>query len=89
MENQAALENIIKYHFASPQLLQEALTAEGASQSSQGPAGKGNKRLALVGDTLLRVVILDGWYPYGASTGEDSFSTSCQNFRQSSHVTVA
>jgi ribonuclease-3 len=75
MENQAALENIIKYHFANPQLLQEALTAEGASQSSQGPAGNGNKRLALVGDALLRVVILDRWYPCGASTGEYLFST--------------
>jgi hypothetical protein len=25
----------------------------------------GNKRLALVGDALLRVVILDRWYPSG------------------------
>jgi hypothetical protein len=31
--------------------------------------------LELFGDALLRVVILDRWYPYGASTGEDLFST--------------
>ena len=73
MENQAAVENIISCSFANPQLLQEALTAESASQSSQVLSG-GIKRLALVGDTLLRVVILERWYLYGARTGKASFS---------------
>jgi dsRNA-specific ribonuclease len=55
MEIQAAVENIIHYSFANPQLLQEALTAEGASQSSR-VISCGTKRLALVGDALLLIV---------------------------------
>lgn len=72
MSVQEAAESIIDYHFASPELLEEALQAAGASVSEKSVSGdrEGNKRLALVGDTLLRLVILDNWYPGGTSTGK-------------------
>lgn len=71
MEGQLDVERIIKYHFTNPQLLAEAFEAAGVSKLHKG----GNKRLALVGDALIRLVILDRWFPSGASTGKSIWLT--------------
>ena len=72
MPVQQAIENIINYHFTSHEILKQALQAAGTSVSDPSVSGdrEGNKRLALVGDALLRLVILDEWYPEGTSTGK-------------------
>jgi ribonuclease-3 len=72
MQGQQSIESIINYSFKKPQLLDEAFQAAGASESDKGIKGNkgGNKRLALVGDALIRLSILDRWYPHGADTGK-------------------
>jgi len=35
---------------------------------------KGTKRFDLVGDAVLRLVILDEWFPSGAGTGKHSLA---------------
>ncbi|PSN58624.1 hypothetical protein BS50DRAFT_448472, partial [Corynespora cassiicola Philippines] len=58
------------YHFINSNLLDEAFIAAGAPVSRtdiEGPV-QGNKRLALVGDAVLRLCVLDEWYPEGADT---------------------
>ncbi|KFZ25091.1 hypothetical protein V502_00433 [Pseudogymnoascus sp. VKM F-4520 (FW-2644)] len=72
MEGQSDVERIIRYHFTNPQLLVEAFEAAGVSELNKGVTGQrhGNKRLALVGDALIRLAILDRWFPSGASTEE-------------------
>jgi ribonuclease-3 len=69
-----AIDDIIGYHFNRKELRNEAFLAAGASVSQkavQGPV-EGNKRLALVGDAVWRLVLLDQWYPRGSDTGEGS-----------------
>jgi dsRNA-specific ribonuclease len=66
------LQAQLHYSFRDATLLEEALTAAGATVSScdvDGPVS-GNKRLALIGDAVLRLSILDEWYPGGDSTGK-------------------
>ncbi|KFY02397.1 hypothetical protein V494_00072 [Pseudogymnoascus sp. VKM F-4513 (FW-928)] len=72
MEGQPDVERIIKYHFTSPHIFEEAFEAAGVSELNKGVTGQrhGNKRLALVGDALIRLAILDRWFPSGASTEE-------------------
>ena len=72
MSVQQAIECIIDYHFTNSGLLEEAMQAAGASDSKKiaGSDREGNKRLALVGDAVLRLVILDEWYPDGTNTGK-------------------
>jgi ribonuclease-3 len=62
----------LKYHFKTKTLIEEALLAAGASESRNDIEGltEGNKRLALVGDAVLRLVILHDWFPSGTSTGK-------------------
>lgn len=70
----AAIDDIIGYHFNRDELRNEAFLAAGASvsrKSVQGPV-EGNKRLALVGDAVWRLVLLDQWYPRGSDIGEKS-----------------
>ena len=63
------LQSIINYHFNNPDLLHEALLAAGAS-ISKGIDGdqRGNKRLALIGDALISLDIVDRWHETGANT---------------------
>ncbi|KFZ25519.1 hypothetical protein V502_00002, partial [Pseudogymnoascus sp. VKM F-4520 (FW-2644)] len=75
MEGQPDVERIIKYHFTNPQLLAEAFEAAGVSELHKG----GNKRLALVGDTLIRLAILDRWFPSGAKEGSNLVSNLASN----------
>jgi ribonuclease-3 len=72
MNNTAAIDDIIGYHFNREALRNEALLAAGASVSRkdvQGPV-EGNKRLALVGDAVWKLVLLDGWYSQPSNIGK-------------------
>jgi ribonuclease-3 len=60
-----AVEGIINYEFHSKSLLAKALEAAGATMASQG-----NKRLALIGDAALRLVLYEFGYEDEATTRE-------------------
>ncbi|KID86976.1 Ribonuclease III [Metarhizium guizhouense ARSEF 977] len=54
------VEQTLQYNFKDPALLDEALVAAGAGPKKAKTArNKGNKVLALVGDALLRLVLVD------------------------------
>jgi ribonuclease-3 len=67
-----SIDDIINYHFRSEALRNEATLAAGASASDVNIHGlvQGNKFLALIGDALIRLVIVDQGYAEGATTGE-------------------
>lgn len=58
------VETILHYQFSNRDLLSEALLAAGASVSNKDVQGdaKGNKRLALLGDSVLQEAVLEPWY---------------------------
>lgn len=66
-----SLENQLEYSFNDVHLLNEAFVAAGAVKSRPDVEGdvSGNKRLALIGDAVLRLSILEEWFPSGKSTG--------------------
>ena len=66
------VESILKYQFSNRDLLNEALLAAGASTSSKDIQGgvQGNKRLALLGDSVLQEAVLEPWYNSNESTGK-------------------
>lgn len=70
-----SIEETIGYHFTNNSLKDEALLAAGASIASPSVDGdpRGNKRLALVGDAVLQLVVLQRWYKSGADTGRQDF----------------
>ena len=59
-----AVEGIIGYGFSDPLILWEALQAAGSTVSSAGTRRfpDGNKRLAMLGDTVLKLVLVAEWY---------------------------
>lgn len=59
-----AVENIIGYNFNDPLILWEALQAAGSMVRSAGSRRfpDGNKRLAVLGDTILKLVLVQEWY---------------------------
>lgn len=61
------LEQLLNYTFADPTLLQEALQTKGngITQIGERKIEEGNKRLALLGDSVLSVAFLTGWYEGG------------------------
>ena len=65
------VEAAINYHFTEPLILWEALQATGNGISSGGTRSfaDGNKRLALVGDAILKVALLEEWYAGTESRG--------------------
>jgi ribonuclease-3 len=66
-----SIQDRVDYHFHDSTLLKDAFLASGASVSSvdiEGPV-KGNKRLALVSDAVLRLAVLDEWFESDTSTG--------------------
>lgn len=71
MKERKELEAILQYEFRDPSILEEALLADGAEPAiSPTDANKhGNKRLALIGDALLRLVLVDDSIIGGGSTG--------------------
>ena len=65
-------ENLINYTMTDPLILWEALTLPGSwppGLSSRKIFTEGNKRLALLGDTILQSVLLQEWYHTQKSRG--------------------
>ncbi|KAL2040771.1 hypothetical protein N7G274_006229 [Stereocaulon virgatum] len=58
------VENIIGYKFNDPLILWEALQPAGSGVTFAGSRRflEGNKRLAMLGDAVLNVALLDDWY---------------------------
>lgn len=71
------IQGLIGYRFTHESLLEEALvTAGNEHPCNETEAGKpANKRLALVGDAVLRLAIVDHWW----EQGDTSRRTSCAN----------
>jgi len=71
MTGRREIESILGYEFRDHALLDEALLASGAgpSKSPDDTRKHGNKGLALIGDAVLRLVIVDDGIIEGASTG--------------------
>lgn len=60
----AAVEHLLQYRFRTAHIVEEALTAAGVAKSSDSPETKesrlhGNMRLALLGDALIRLAVVD------------------------------
>ncbi|KAK8125031.1 RNAse III [Apiospora kogelbergensis] len=62
-------EATAEYAFKDRSLPKEALLAAGASTCRKDVEGdpRGNKRLALIGDALIRLELVDHWHTTGAS----------------------
>ncbi|KAK6498286.1 hypothetical protein TWF506_004525 [Arthrobotrys conoides] len=72
MTNQASVQKIIGYNFKRIHLLAEALEAAGRAVDHDTGSVDGNKRLALVGDAVLRLILVDEWYSSkGSREGAD------------------
>ena len=58
------VQDIIGYNFADPLILWEALQAAGSGNTFAGNRRfpEGNKRLAVLGDTILQLVLVRDWY---------------------------
>ena len=63
------VQNVIDYVFQYASVLWEALQAPGSSpyETDGRDFSYGNKRLALLGDAILKVGLLEQWY--GTATG--------------------
>jgi ribonuclease-3 len=72
MPDLQSLQDCLHYSFENANLLEEAFIAAGAAASRHDVDGSkaGNKRLALVGDAVLRLCVLDEWFPKGGTTGK-------------------
>jgi ribonuclease-3 len=66
------MERIIQRKFHNPKLLEEALIAAGADIKPlmNNKKRQGNKRLALIGDTVLRLTLVDDGILLGKTTGK-------------------
>ena len=60
----SAIENTTKFAFSNPALLIEALQDKGSGITNVGDRTviDGNKRLAILGDSVLRLVLVEDWY---------------------------
>lgn len=58
------VQDIIGYNFTDPFILWEALQAAGSGNTFAGNRRfpEGNKRLAVLGDTILQLVLVRDWY---------------------------
>lgn len=63
-EHVLMVELIIDYTFTDPFKLWEALQAPGSPVPSIGgrPIPEGNKRLAMIGDSVLKLAMVSHWY---------------------------
>ena len=61
------VQSILSYQFNNRELLLEAIKASGSGLNlgHNRSALEGNKRLAQVGDAVLRLVLFDEWYSSG------------------------
>ena len=71
------VQTILGHQFKDRSLLLEALHTAGAVFRFAGGRvdPDGNKRLALLGDTVLKLALLDLWYHGGSSRGTAKLST--------------
>lgn len=67
----AAVQGIIAYQFNDLSLLTEALQAPGVYTGTR-VTPDGHKRMALLGDTVMKLALLDHWYGGGGSRGNSS-----------------
>ena len=65
------VENAIGYQFDDQAVLWEALQAAGSGVTSINgrPLTDGNKRLALLGDAIVNVALIEDWYEGSAPKG--------------------
>lgn len=65
------LQDAIDYHFQNSRYLLEALRTAGAGyHTANAPSTvDGNKRLAHLGEAVLRLLLLEDWYMAGANRG--------------------
>jgi hypothetical protein len=65
------LQTVLAYQFANPMYLVEALGAAGSGYNinPNTVAIDGNKRLAQLGDAIMKVVVLDDWYASATERG--------------------
>ena len=77
------VEEKLGYPFQNPEILWEALQAPGSIGGNLPGRDltDGNKRLALLGDAALKLVLLKRWYREGGSRGE----SSCSGPKYASH----
>ncbi len=66
------VEDTILYYFNNSDILWEALQAAGSGVTSIGgrPLMDGNKRLAILGDAVLNVALIEEWYAGMEPKGE-------------------
>ena len=66
-----AVQDIIGYRFKERLILWEAMQAAGSNVRYAGDREfmDGNKRLAVIGDTVLQLVLAEQWYNGGTSRG--------------------
>jgi len=64
-EDLQRVQTILQYTFRDQSLLIEALQAPGSNVSTVGgrPIPDGNRRLGLLGNTVIQTMLLDEWYP--------------------------
>ncbi|KAF5852415.1 hypothetical protein GGP41_007879 [Bipolaris sorokiniana] len=74
-----SVEVILKYRFSNRKLLDKALLPAGAPASNKHIQGEaeGNKRLALLGDSVLQEAVLGPWYNSKESTTQRSGISNC------------
>lgn len=65
------VQDIIGYRFREQLILWEAMQAAGSNVRSAGDRVfvDGNKRLAVIGDTVLQLVLAERWYSGGSVRG--------------------
>ena len=59
------IDEMCEYRFSNANMCWEIVQGKGAAGFTEG-----NKRLALLGDALLRSQLLRKWYPTGQTTGK-------------------
>ena len=66
----ADIQNLMQYKFRDHKLLDEALTAAGQDPTTErrNTRGNSNKALALIGDAVLRLILIDDAVRSGSST---------------------
>jgi ribonuclease-3 len=64
------VQSVIGHTFAKPGLLKEALDTTGLRTAES------NQRLAMLGDALLKMILLDDWYAGGSAKGTRATKSS-------------
>ena len=72
MEKVQACEDIVGYYFTDPHICWEALQVAGSGVYRSGTRliTEGNKRMAVVGDRAIDLVLSEDWLATGATKGE-------------------